>query len=198
MDRRPDGRLARAIRGLIAADLTVAALVALIAGCAPAPTIPAVPPDSTLVRTSASPTPRPTATPTPTAPVFGADITCPGDKWPPFAVPAALPGIRVVARTRANLQISNSSRHTYYYRVSVWTVDRLDCGRGLLEQESESGPIRPGQTIDTIPYNMREMPDSPLTVTLWDRRCAVAEAQCKRTPLAVIFVTRSTAEPLAS
>jgi hypothetical protein len=124
---------------------------------------------------------------------FGAELTCPGDHWPPDDL-SGIPGIDAVARDRATIEIRNGTSARWFFRVDAWEVARLETCVGLLPLELERGPIEPGAVIQ-VPIGQSDKPDQPLTVSFWDRPCGEA---CNRAPQHPILVDRSPIEPGSS
>ena len=145
-------------------------------------------PSSTPIPVASSPAASPGLPPaTPTAP----PLTC----SEPFVFPAfdafvPVPGVSVRAIDRAHVEITNATTHTYYVGASFWvTEDNLVCGRGVIEQATSWGRLRPGRTIERGGGSSSEI---PLTISIWEVPCSDG---CTRDPIGQYLVPVSSVEP---
>lgn len=115
---------------------------------------------------------------------------CPDQSWPPYGGPSPVSGISARAIDKGNLEITNATSRTYYYRVSSWVAWQLVCGRGIVEEEAVRGPIGAGETIK---IGDGSTPDVPVTVGIWDQPCGEA---CTGPPIGLIVVPVSSVEPM--
>lgn len=91
---------------------------------------------------------------------------------------------------KGHLEVTNRTGVTYFGRVMAWvTEDRLECGRGVLGQDSPIGRIGPGETVAWADGSTRER---PVTVEIWDHPCGEG---CEGTPIGVYLVPISSVEP---
>lgn len=116
-------------------------LIALLVGCGGRD--PTIRPDAT--RPVATTSARPPAAATPASVGdFGRDRTCPGDGWPPFSLPEAVPGLTARSTDQAHGEIRNGTDRAYHVWVSGWQVAQLETCRGLVEREVARRPSPPG------------------------------------------------------
>lgn len=138
---------------------------------------------SSTMGTSAAPTASPTRSP------IESQGQCPNWTLPPDVGPSPVPGITVRAVDRGHFEITNATGRTYYYRVSTWFTDLLDCGLGVTESETVRGPIKAGETIEVGEGSTKKV---SVTVGIWDQPCGEA---CSSPPIGWIFVPVSSIEP---
>jgi len=127
---------------------------------------------------------------------LGGQLTCPGDRWPPFGAPGAAEQVAAWAPDAASIQVQNGSSRSVHVRISGWEVARLESCRGLVEHEVTSALLGPGEWVWADLGELAARPDIPLAVSVYGEPCG--EGGCKGPPDAVILVPRSTVEPAAS
>ena len=133
---------------------------------------------------SASPTESPMESP------IESQGQCANWTLPPDVGPSLVPGITVRAVDKGHFEITNATSRTYYYRVSAWFTDLLDCGLGVTESEYMRGPIKAGETIEVGEGSTKLV---SVTVGIWDHPCGEA---CSSPPIGWIFVPMSSVEPV--
>lgn len=139
---------------------------------------------SSTIGTSAAPTASPTRSP------IKSHGQCPNWTVPPDVGSGPVPGITVRAIDRGRFEITNATGRTYYYRVSAWFTDLLDCGLGVTESEYVRGPIKAGETIEVGEGSTKLV---SVTVGIWDHPCG---EPCTSTPIGWIFIPVSPIEPV--
>jgi hypothetical protein len=152
-----------------------------------------------LVSQPANPSPTPSAESSGSSPGVGsatgpAARVCAGTGWPPFD-PRPVPGISVIATDRSHLTIRNATDRAWSYRLSGWESSTIEGCAGLVEVETERGPLAAGGRVDTTFGVLTGRLDLPVTLGLWDAPCGEA---CDRSAIRGVDVTPSLIEPGSS
>ncbi len=113
-------------------------------------------------------------------------LECADWTLPPSVGLATVSGLSVRSIDRAHVQITNTTRRTYYLRVRDWQPALLVCGWRLISEEMAEGPIALGETL------VVGVGGSAVTVEIWDRPCGEG---CVRPPIGFVLVPMSSLEP---
>ena len=109
---------------------------------------------------------------------------------PPYEALSAVAGLSIRAIDSADIEIRNTTDHSYFYAVIYWeTSEDLVCGRGLVPREGSRGEVRSRSTIVVEGGSTSE---TPATVSVWSEPCGEG---CVRAPTGEYLIPGSSIAP---